>query len=209
MTGLGSLTLQQMESMGALRPDLSIFARRLLVSSYEDFVTVLYEDLDACIVRLEEDPGVRQEDEEDRLTAELINMLCMCGYDASHDEKVGGHSDIVVRHPQHYTWVGEAKIHGAYQHLMDGFNQLTTRYLQGTPNADQGALLVYIRNLDAAGVMKSWGDNVSALGLANYARQNCPVRKELGFYNTQTHAGSGRMVTIRHIGIKQHWKPVK
>lgn len=206
---LDSLTLAQLSGMGTIRPEWALFARRVLVSSYEEFVSVLYEDLDLCIARLEEDPGVRKDDQEDRLTAELISMLHTAGYDASHDEKVGGHSDIVVRHPLRFTWVGEAKIHGAYQHILDGFNQLTTRYLQGTPNADQGALLVYIRNVDAASVIKTWGANVAALGLRSYARQECPVRKELGFYNSQIHEGSGREVKIRHIGIKQHWDPQK
>jgi len=206
---IGSLTIAQLEEYEALRPDLALIGKRLMVTSYERFVEVLYEDLDECIRYIEEDPKIRRTDSEDRLTSELIGMLRSRGYDASHDETIGGHSDIVVRHHAQYLWVGEAKIHSSYPYLTDGFNQLTTRYLRGTPNADQGALIIYIRNADVASVVAKWNATVQAFGLAAFAQEACPVRKELGFYHTQTHTGSGRPVRVRHIGINQHWNPAE
>ncbi|MGF6771974.1 hypothetical protein P3T18_004462 [Paraburkholderia sp. GAS199] len=202
-----SMSLADLKKAAVFRPELGLFVDRLLVRDYADFVRVLYLDLDQCIAKLEEDPGVRQGDGEDRLTAELISMLHSRTYDASHDEKIGGHSDIVVRHHNGYLWVGEAKIHSDYDYLQKGFNQLTTRYSPGTPNADQGAFIVYVRNKDCATVVTRWKERLRSVKLAEYAEAECAVRQELGFYSTHKHEGSGRPMRVRHIAIKQHFDP--
>lgn len=202
-----SFTLAQLKQLAPFRPDLAIFAERLLVASYSQFVDTLYKDLDACISYIEEDPKVRQKDGEDRLTSEIIGFLRSKGYDASHDEKIGGHSDIVVRHVDNYIWVAEAKIHSSYDYIQKGYNQLTTRYLLGTPNADAGAMLIYCRVKDTAGVMAQWLSNLQTSPPAGFSHSPCPTRQELGFYTTEINAGAGRPVKIRHIGIRQYWKP--
>lgn len=202
-----SMSLADLKKLSVFRPEVGLFVDRLLIQSYEDFVKVLYLDLDQCIARIEEDPDVRKQDGEDRLTAELINMMHSRTYDASHDEKIGGHSDIVIRHHLGYVWVGEAKIHGSYEYLEQGFNQLTTRYSPGTPNADQGAFIVYVRNRDCAAVMAKWRARLGELALPDYTDGECTVRQELGFYSTHRHEGSGRLMRVRHIAIKQHFDP--
>ncbi|WEY37752.1 hypothetical protein [Paraburkholderia sp. SUR17] len=203
----GSLSLHDMKRLAMIRPEWGLLADRMLVASYAEFVTVLYRDIDQCVAKIEEDPHIRSKDGEDRLTAELIAMLCSRMYDASHDEKVGGHSDIVIRHPAGYLWVGEAKIHKDYAYLEKGFNQLTTRYLPGTPHADEGALIVYVRVADCAGVVSEWRERLSALVLPEYSDADCERRKELGFFSEHKHEGSGRKIRIRHIAVKQHHDP--
>lgn len=205
---IDSMSLAEMRKIRHLRPDLAGIADRLIIASYDEFVEVLYRDFDSCIRIIEEDPKVRQQDGEDRLSTEIISMLRSMNYDASHDETIGGHSDIVIRGERGYLWVGEAKIHSSYEKVMDGFNQLNTRYLRGTPHADQGALIIYIRNKDTASVIKTWSERMSDLCLKDYERNDCPVRQELGFYNAHKHEGSGRKVKIRHIGVNLHWQPV-
>ncbi|WP_052263623.1 hypothetical protein [Comamonas thiooxydans] len=206
---LASLTIADLQGMRAIRPDLAAFADRLLVTSYEQFVKVLYQDLDACIRFMEDDPKVRQEDGEDRLTTEIIGQLKSRGYSATHDELVGGHSDIVVRYFDKYVWVAEAKIHSSYDYLGGGFDQLTTRYLRGTVNANEGALLIYIRNADVAAVVKNWSTKLAERDLPDFSQDACPARGELGFYNTYKHHSSGLPVRIRHMGINLHWDPKK
>lgn len=204
---LESMSLADLRKIRQFRPDLADVADRLTIASYDEFVTVLYRDIDFCVRRMEEDPKVRLNDSEDRLSADIINMLLSMNYRASHDEFVGGHADIVVRGESDYLWVGEAKIHTGYDKVMDGFNQLNSRYLRGVPNADQAGLVIYIRNRDVASVIKNWGDRVEGLGLNQYKKEFCPTRQELGFYNTHIHAISGRKVKIRHIGINLCWDP--
>lgn len=205
---IDSYSLADFKRLDAVRPDLARFADRLTVTSYDEFIEVLYKDLDSCISYVEEDPKVRLTDGEDRLTSELIGLLKARLYSAAHDEMIGGHSDIVVRHEKGYLWIGEAKIHSGYDYLVQGFNQLTTRYMRGTPNADKGALLIYIRNSNVAKVVESWGTKLEELKLPAYVKRDCSSRKELGFYNDHTHTASGRLVSIRHIGINLHWNPL-
>ena len=202
-----SLSLSDLRKLGQLRPDLALFADRLLVQNYDEFIRVLYIDIDYCIAKIEEDPFVRRDDGEDRLTAELINMLNCKNYDVAHDEKVGGHSDIVVRHLAGYLWLGEAKIHKDYAYLEKGFNQLCTRYAPGTPNADQGALIMYIRVEDCASVVSEWRSRLRALDLPEYTDEDCPSRDVLAFYSQHKHEGSGRVMRVRHLAVKQHFDP--
>ncbi|WP_202758394.1 hypothetical protein [Delftia acidovorans] len=204
---IGAMSLAEMRKIRFVRPDLADIADRLMVASYDEFVEVLYRDLDSCVRMIEEDPKVRQDDSEDRLSTEIISMLRSMNYQAAHDELIGGHSDIVVRGERGYLWVGEAKIHTSYEKVMDGFDQLNSRYLRGTPNADQGALVIYIKNKNTANVIKNWDERMTRLGLTEYSKESCPTRLELGFYNRHIHGISGRKVRIRHIGINLCWEP--
>lgn len=209
MNSLDSCTVADLQKLRPVRPDLADFADRLMIVSYQDFINILYRDLDDCIQFVEEDPKVRLNDGEDRLTIELIGQLKRLGYAAAHDEMVGGHSDIVVRHFNKYLWVSEAKIHSSYEYLSGGFDQLTTRYLRGTVNASEGALLIYIRNADVASVVKTWEQKLIERKLTDFETQPCTTRGLLGFYNNHKHESSGLPVRIRHVGINLHWNPKK
>lgn len=208
MRTIESFSVAELLANGALQPKHARAAKRMIAeaNTYEYFVDVLYEDLEDCLRRIEEDPQVHRSDTEDRVSQEIINMLSMW-YDASHDEKIGGHSDIVVRGPRGFLWVAEAKIHGSYDYMLQGFQQLATRYPRGKPDSDQGALLMYIKNQDCAAVVEKWKEKITQNGLAGLKYEECPIRKELGFRTTHTHTSSGRPVLIRHIGISMHWNP--
>lgn len=210
MSSLESLTVADLIRLGDIRPDLAQVGRRMLINvrTYDYFLEVLYDDLEACLKKIEEDPKVRLKDSEDRLSQEIIGMLHSMNYDAGHDELLGGHSDVVVRAGKDYLFVGEAKIHASYDYLLKGWNQLTTRYLRGTPNADQGALIVYVRVQDCASVVGKWATHLDGQKLPDYKRTPCPVRKELGFRTTHKHFSSGREVTVRHMALNMHWAPL-
>ncbi len=207
MKPIEHFTLAQLRELGALRPDLALTARRLTVCSYDEFVNVLYEDIDECIKAMEDEASLRAEDGEDRLTSDIINWLKARTYNAAHDEYVNGHSDIVVRHPSGYLWLGEAKVHGGYDHLVQGFQQLCTRYSRGTPNADKGGLVLYVRNVDCASVVAAWLTRLQQMQLPDFWTEGCPTRKELGFYSSHTHESSGRAYKVRHMAIVLHCDP--
>jgi hypothetical protein len=209
-SGIEHMTVKDLADLDAVNPRLALNGRQILTNGapYEDFVKVLYETLDSCIRTIEEDPKVRQGDGEDRLSSEIIAMLRSAGYDANHDVLIGGHSDIVVKSLKGDCWVGEAKVHSSYPYLLGGWNQLTTRYLRGTPGYDRGGLLVYIRNKDSKKVVETWKANLQALQLDGLTTSDCPVRKEFGFYSSHVHQ-SGSTVNVRHFGINLWWDPTK
>jgi hypothetical protein len=206
MAALETWTLADLESQD-LDPDAALFARRLLVSTYEQFVEVLYTDIDKCLKYMEETRNDRQEDSEDHRTIDIIGWLRALGYRAGHDEMVGGHSDIVVRHRKGWMWLGEAKIHSSYDYLMQGFQQLCTRYAPGTTGASEGGLLIYVKGKNAASVVEEWRSRLKAHALADYEEKECEALPGLAFYSTHKHAESGLTMRVRHVGIVQGWDP--
>jgi len=120
----------------------------------DDLIRNLYKDIDKVISQIQENPGVRQQDNEDRLTIEIVDQLRSLGHEASHDTKIGGHADIVVR-KNDFLWLGEAKIYQHNNNLWEGFLQLLTRYSTGDFNQENGGLLIYIRGQkDASSIMQ-------------------------------------------------------
>jgi hypothetical protein len=206
---LDSLTVAELQELDDINPELALVGRRLLAASrgYDEWVDVLELDLLACVRMLEEDPQVREKDGEDRLTAELITMLRSRSYDASHDEKVGGHSDIVIRHAKGFLWLGEAKIHKDYEYLMQGFNQLCTRYSRGTPEADRGGLIIYARVKNVGAMIAEWRTRLSSSGVAKFRHEDCTLRQQIGFRSTHEHDSSGRDYKVWHVGVVLHFDP--
>lgn len=135
----------------------------------------------------------------------IVNMLRCFSYDASHDQKFGGHTDILVR-KNNYVWIGEAKIHRDYEYLWQGFQQLNTRYSTGDSNQKDGGIIIYIFGLNTKNVMNEWKDRLSGKGLQSYICFTCPSR-ELSFYSTHTHEGSGLPFTVRHIPVILYFSP--
>jgi hypothetical protein len=204
---LGDMSLATLASLGDLHPTYARVVQRMLVASYPAFVDLLHKDIDACVGILEEDPGARGESGEDFLTTEIAGMLRCMSYDARREERVGGHADLVVRHAQGYLWVCEAKVHGAYDHLLQGFNQLVTRYSLGTPNCDLGGVLIYIRNKNAAAVVANWKTHLTVHGGPGLVFETCNARDDLAFYSTHNHERTGRPFKIRHMGVVLNFDP--
>ena len=195
-------TVAQLRALAPVIPGVGPFFDRLLARDYEDFLRVLYQDIDSIIGGFQENPELLRNDGEDRITSELKRSLRLLGYAATHDEKIGGHSDLVVRGKvQNYLWIGEAKIHGAYDYLYQGFQQLTTRYSTGDANQDCGGMLIYIKNNDAKGVVVNWRAHLKAKALDEYSESDCQDRPNFVFYITHKHERSGAPFRVKHIGI--------
>lgn len=92
-----NLNLIELQKFESLIPELAGFASRLLVKTYDDFIRVLYQDIDEVISLIQENLETRVKDSEDRLTIEIIGLLRRSGYNATHDAKIGGHAGIVIR----------------------------------------------------------------------------------------------------------------
>lgn len=200
-----SLTVAQLQSplMRITCPEVAQLADLLLCGTYDRFIELLYRDIDNCIKNMEEDPKVRKQDSEDRLTEDFRTHLKARGtYIVTHDEKIGGHCDLIVRdRNQRYLWLGEAKIHSDYAWLEKGFSQLCDSYAPGTSDANQGGLIVYIRTKMAKNVLTNWKNRLIQKNLDSYSIQECPSRKELAFFSTHTHERSGLPYKVRHMAV--------
>ncbi len=200
-----NLSLLQLQEFEKHMPALAGFPSRVLATDYDDFIKILYCDIDRIIYQIEENPELRQDDKEDRLTIDIKNQLCCMGYNASHDSKVGGHADLVVK-KGNFLWIGEAKIHGAYEHLWEGFQQLNTRYSTGDFNQKDGGIFIYIRQKNASSILDKWKTHLVEKKLPNYTCEPCLIR-ELSFFSSHTHEGSGRDFKVRHMPVILYFQP--
>jgi hypothetical protein len=199
------LNLRQLKELEDNIPILGNLVSRVLANTYEEFIKVLYKDIDNIISILEENPELRKDDSEDRLTIEIISNLRCQGYDASHEQKHGGHTDILVK-KNNYIWIGEAKIHSSYDYLWQGFQQLTTRYSTGNDNQKDGGLLIYIKNKNAKSIMDKWKDFLKDKSLPEYKCIPCS-QKQLAFFSEHIHEKSGLPFRVRHIPVLLYFNP--
>lgn len=181
--------------------------KRATASTYDQFVDTLHSDLDEIVQRIQENPEIRANDGEDRLTLEIVNILRALGYDAAHETKIGGHTDLSVKGKNNYLWIGEAKIHGAYDYLFQGFQQLCTRYATGDSHQNRGALIIYIKNINSANVIKSWKEKLSTYGLEELEVIACTSRPDFAFNSSHKLVRTGLPFSVKHIGISLYFKP--
>lgn len=201
---LDALSLSQLKELQDDIPALGNFPERMLAKTYEAFISVLYKDIDIIVADIEENPELRKEDSEDRLTIEIKGQLKRLGYDASHDTKIGGHADLVVK-KQSWLWIGEAKIHSSYGYLFQGFQQLTTRYSTGSYNNCEGGMLIYIRNRSIQQIMEKWEEYLKKK-ITELETSGCPVNP-LSFYSTHCHQRTGLSFKVRHIPVNLYFSP--
>lgn len=203
-----SMTLGQLVALRHINPDFAAMAESMLVSTYSGFVDLLIRDINAWIKIVEEEPGIRLEDDEDRLTTELVTFLKARYYDASREQMVGGHCDIVVRNRLGFLWLGEAKVHSDYTHLHKGFRQLCDRYSTGTPSANHGGLLIYMRVSKVSTVMAKWRTELKGVNLPSYIENDChDDRRGLAFSSAHQHDRTGLTYTVRHMAVSLRFEP--
>lgn len=188
-------------------PGLAASIRRSTASTYEQFTDALYSDLNDIVLRFQENPELRHGDGEDRLTIEIITNLRAMGYNAGHEGKIGGHTDLAVKGKNNYLWIGEAKIHSGYDYLFQGFQQLCTRYATGDAGQNRGGLIIYIKNKNSAKVIKEWRQRLEGYGLGGLAIDGCANRPEYVFNSTHTLERTGADFYVKHIGVSLYFKP--
>ena len=173
---------------------------------FEDaLIRNLYKDIDKIISQIQENPELRQDDNEDRLNIEIVDQLRSLGHEASHETKINGNVDIVVR-KNDFLWLGEAKIYRGNNSLWEGFLQLTTRYSIGDFNQENGGLLIYIREEDASSIMQKWQKYLIEKSLPDFSYRPYKM-KSLAFISTHKHERSGQPFHVRHIPVMLHSDP--
>ncbi|MEY3879906.1 MAG: hypothetical protein RIQ94_701 [Pseudomonadota bacterium] len=203
---LDGMSLSQLKELQGDVPGLGHFPERMLAKTLEEFISVLYRDMDSIVAEIEENPELRKNHSEDSLTIEIKGNLKHMGYDASHEIKIGGHADLVVKKKE-WLWIGEAKIHSSYDYLFKGFQQLTTRYTTGSYNNCEGGMLIYIRNQNIEQIMKKWENHLKGKDeVTGLATSKCTVNP-LSFYSTHNHQRTNLPFKIRHIPFNLCFSP--
>lgn len=201
---MNSISLQDFERYSSRKVIQATF-RRVKISeegTYEEFVEQLYDDIDQLIYSMQAGPELRQDDSEDRLSADILGGLRIHGYTAVPDGKTGGHVDISVKMGD-FSWIGEAKKDGNFH---EGFLQLTTRYVPASGNYshNQGGLIFYlVKTPDARGKLDTWRDELTLKG---HTCVDCK-RSALAFYSDHLFAGSGTIFKVRTMGVALHHQP--
>ena len=180
--------------------------QRLAADTYKDFVEILNQDIDESICEMEKNPKIRRGQDEDALTDSILIFLKGRGYEATHDTTVGGHGDIVVKHRNGYLWLGEAKKHGTYDWLEQGYKQLTTRYLRGTDKCRYGGVIYYVFTQNCLDVVNKWKQKLTESYEDEIKIDSCHIAPQLGFYTKQNH-GSGLELSIRHRAAQLYFDP--
>jgi len=200
-----NLSLRELQNLEQYIPGLGRFPSRFLVTDYNQFIELLYKDIDDIIYQIQENPELRQKDGEDRLTIDIRDQLRRLGYDAAHDSKFGGHADLLVK-KGNFTWIGEAKIHSSYNYLWEGFLQLTTRYSTGDSNQRDGGIFIYIRQKNVSAIIEKWKNHLLSKELPDFNSEACENR-EISFFSTHKHEGSGQDFRIKHIPVILYFQP--
>ncbi|MEN8549773.1 hypothetical protein ABFW07_10215 [Acinetobacter soli] len=196
--------------------------QRLNPNSYQDFLDLLYKDLDEIINDLQQDREALlkkfkacNDDAkifEDDVNNQIVRSLKYKCYNSAHDKFHNGHVDIHVTIPGfEYTWLGESKIWNGVTYIDQGFKQLNDAYSTGEDNDSAGGVLIYIvdTQLTANAMMEKWANSLltydpssppnNVKGLGVYCEY--PSNRKNSFISTHEHPYSGLEYNVRHMSI--------
>ncbi|WP_353213022.1 hypothetical protein [Rhodovarius sp.] len=196
---IAELRLLFPDAAGQIRLDMT------LATSHKERLAAVERAIDHVVQDLSRTRQLRQHKNEDLLTADIILCLGKMGFQATHDTAYGGHVDVVIEGRDDFLWLGEAKVHGDYNWLMKGFQQLATRYSTGLQGQDAGGMLIYCYNQRADLLMKEWKERLSEArpDVAFDASDKSPIE----FHSYHAHVNTGISFKVRHLSVSLYFKP--
>lgn len=178
----------------------------LLEPDQEKMLSLVNDGIDYVSQLMGRNPELKQEHSEDELTIELIANLSCMGFDASHETKIGGHCDIVIKGDDNFIWLGEAKkFDQDYGWLLAGFQQLNTRYSTGSVGQRNGGIIVYVFDPRTDRILCRLGERL----VAKISDIELDASTALDGYITtrHPHERTGATFTTRHKAISLLWQP--
>lgn len=177
---------------------------------FADTTEEMLEQVDAAVDHIAQEfartPKERQGRSEDALTTDVVTSLRNMGFQASHDTTVGGHCDVVIEGHNNFLWLAEAKIHRSYDWLLQGFNQLDTRYATASRDQDHGGIIIYCYEGRTDLIIDEWGKRLME------ARPDVEIKDRTPgqhfFISSHLHQRTGRPYRVRHVPIALQWKPL-
>lgn len=174
-------------------------------STHEERLKAVHAAIDWIIQEHTKTRQTRFDRSEDALSIDIVTDLKAIGFEASHDTQYGGHCDIVVEARDGFLWIAEAKIHGAYDWLLKGFQQLDTRYSTGIPGQDSGGMIIYCRGQNVAAVMQQWEKHLAAARCD--VQISIPADNPLNRESVHLHPNTGLPFKVRHTPVSLHFNP--
>jgi hypothetical protein len=201
-----SYTLRDLQLLARGNVPQEISLALTFASSTEDILAQVDIAIDHVAQEFARTPKERRDRSEDGLSIDLITSLKDMGFQASHDATTGGHPDIVIDGIYDFLWLGEAKIHKSYDWLLQGFNQLDSRYATASKNQDHGGMVIYCLGERVDQVMDRWKEHLTK------ERPDVTVEEreagELELKSSHVHKRTGRLYRVRHVPISLYWKPI-
>lgn len=206
-----SLTIETLQVLGTQDIFIANMLRRLTATTYDEFIDVLYDDLKLATERLEQNPQLHADDEEDATTEKLLLILYGFQYQAFHDAQSGGAVDITVELPRRgFKWIGEAKRFRSVADMREGYLQLSTRYKPGSGSLHtvHGGLIGYLRRSHAARHVTEWKEHFKdQFHTDGTVYSQCPRRGPWGFVTEQEHVSLGVPFRVWHFCVALHFDP--
>lgn len=141
---------------------LALIAAQNMNVTYDDFIDLLYSDIERHLRILENDCDQLANLDEDSLTGNLTRMLnASCTFQATNQTKQGGGAADLVVTFQGHQWVAEAKKLTSFDKAFEGFLQLTTRYIRQDTHA---GILLYATTGNFAKKKAGWKTYLSKGG---------------------------------------------
>jgi hypothetical protein len=169
-------------------------------SDEQQFVARLYAELKGIVERLEASAHDKQNDDEDKLTRYVVDMVHQTGYNATHDQDQKGHTDLIIW-SQNFKWLGEAKRHRDYEWLFHGLKQIQT---YATGREVGYGLLIYLFGTNAKAVMDEWRTRLSESS-NSYVKSINDGTEPLTFWSIHQHQASGADMNTKHIGVSMYY----
>ena len=177
---------------------------REINASYQEFVDLVHRGLDWVCQEIARDPQ-HWSGSEDDITIRLIGRLKDLAFDAKHDQKIGGHCDIIIEFLGTYLWLGEAKkVETAdSNHINGGFLQLTSRYCTGRPEHSQGGLIIYCVGSRSDKILGRWKEYFQD----RYRDHEILEIRNNEFWSRHEHERTGEPITLRHLTVSLQFEP--
>ncbi len=128
--------------------------------TYEQFVDLLYQNIDEIVSELLSNSEDFLDAEEDYISNCICRSLVDRRFNAVREAQENGRADIRVKKGS-FKWIAEAKRATSMINVREGLLQLLTRYSKGEGNATSGGLFIYIqgeKNREAE-FMSNWINN--------------------------------------------------
>lgn len=205
---LSNFSLKDLKDLNVLDLPYQLMLEHLTYETDEQFKDVVNNAIENILERMARNPQDRQGRNENGITIEVVGQLEAMGFRASFDTSTGGHCDITVDGRLGHRWLGEAKVFkGAYTWLWEGFLQLDSRYMAGTPKCNSGGILVYTYEKGIHDIMQKWKERLER---NHDSIVVIPCSKNRNAFNSiHANQNTAEQIQLRHFPLNLNHEPEK
>jgi hypothetical protein len=202
-------TLGELQAIMASVPGGKRFIERVNASSFEQFVSLLHEDINDIVREMEANPDHHQDTDEDGLTYFIEALLRQRSYRAAKGTRNGGSIDLTVTgRLEGFSWIAEAKIYTSLTAVKEGFLQMHTRYRPADIEKAKVGMLIYIRREHPKKLMDEWRAELKEMDLIDLNFVSCTTRPNTAFFTIHTPVHSDIATETRHVSVSLFHKPM-